>query len=114
MEDCEVSDIFLLRWKPQSVYLTVSDVWISEGVGSEDPAKGGDAYLILKGRVLRERAVQVPLYLLRRQVVFAHRLLHQVLVVSGVGGHLVNRPYENRQTTIKSSLNKSFCVIIKI
>lgn len=54
------------------VYLTVSNVWVSECIGSEDPAEGSDAHLILKGGVLRERAVQIPLYLLCCQVVLAH------------------------------------------
>lgn len=80
------------KQKQPSAYLTVSDVGISECVGSEDPAEGSDAHLVLKGRVLRQRAVQVPLDLLCRQVVLAHRLLHQVFVVSRVSGHLVNCP----------------------
>ncbi len=73
------------------MYLTVADVGVSERVGCEDPAEGSDAHLILKGWVLRERAVQVPLYLLCCQVVSAHRLLNQVFIVSRVRGHFIYR-----------------------
>lgn len=83
-----------------AAHLAVSDVWVSEGVGCEDPAQCGDAHLVLKGRVFGEGAVQVSLNLLGGQVVFAHGLLHQVLVVPGVGGHLVDRPCAERFTLL--------------
>lgn len=84
------------------VYLAVSDVGVSECVGGEDPAQGGDAHLVLEGGVLGQGAVQVPLDLLGCQVVFAHRLFHQVFVVPGVGGHLVDRPYQKTHAQICS------------
>lgn len=86
------------------MHLTVSDVWVSESVGGEDPAEGGDAHLVLKGRVLGERAVQISLYLLRGQVVFAHGLLHQVFIVSWVSGHLVDRPCSERFACFKPAI----------
>lgn len=92
VKGCKVSVSLCQNQNKECVYLTVSDVWVSECIGCEDPAEGSDAHLILEGRVLGERAVQVPLNLLCCQVVFAHRLLNQVLVVSRVGGHLVDRP----------------------
>ena len=39
-------------------------------------------------------AVQVPLNLLRGEVVLPHGLLHEVLIVAGVGGLLVDGPWE--------------------
>lgn len=75
-------------------HLTVSDVGISKCVRSEDPAEGSDAHLVLKGGVLGQGAMQVPLDLLCSQVVLAHRFLHQVFIVSRVSGHLINSPCE--------------------
>ena len=39
-------------------------------------------------------AVQVPLNLLRGKVVLPHGLLHEVLIVAGVGGLLVDGTWE--------------------
>lgn len=91
------------REREKELHLAISDVWVPEGVGSEDPAQRGDAHLVLKGRVFGEGAVQVSFYLLSGQVVLAHGLLHQVLVVARVGGHLVDRPCAQRFTLTSRS-----------
>ena len=78
-------------WK--NTYLAVADVGVAEGIGGEHPSERGDAHLVLEGGVLGQRAVQVPLDLLRGQVVLPHGLLHQILVVAGVGGHLIDGPW---------------------
>lgn len=73
----------------KSAYLAVSYARVAAGVGSEDPAEGSDAHLILEGVVLRHGAVQVPLDLLRGQGTAAHGLLHPLSVVARVGVHLI-------------------------
>lgn len=51
-------------------------------VGGEDTSQCGDAGWVLKGRVVRQRAVKVPLDLLCGQAALAHRLLHQAGVIA--------------------------------
>ena len=74
-------------WK--NTYLAVADVGVAEGIGGEHPSERGDAHLVLEGGVLGQRAVQVPLDLLRGQIAAAHGLLHQLGVITRVSGHLI-------------------------
>lgn len=78
-----------VKKKKKWSYLAISYARVAAGVGSEDPAEGSDAHLILEGVVLRHGAVQVPLDLLRGQGTAAHGLLHPLSVVARVGVHLI-------------------------
>ena len=51
-------------------------------VGGEDPSESSDARGVLEGRVVRQRAVEVPLDLLGGEAALAHGLLHQAGVVA--------------------------------
>lgn len=66
-------------------YLAVSDLGVAVGVGGEDAPQRGDAGGVLEGGVVRQRAVEVALDLLRGQAAVAHRLLHQAAVVALMG-----------------------------
>lgn len=68
-----------------SDHLTVSDLGVAVSVGGEDTSQRSDAGGVLKGGVVRQRAVKVPLNLLCGQVAVAHRLLHQAGVIALVG-----------------------------
>lgn len=71
------------------MYLAVADARVTGGVGSEHTAQGSDAHLILEGAVLGHGAVKVPLDLLCGQRAAPHCLLHQLSIVTRVGGHFV-------------------------
>ena len=73
-------------------YLAVADGGVSESVGGQHPAEGRDPELILEGRVLGHRAVEVSLDLLCGQAVLPHGLLHQLGIVAGVSHHLIPGP----------------------
>lgn len=66
-------------------HLTVADFGVAVGVGGEHPPECGDAGGVLEGGMVRQRAVEVALDLVRGQAALAHRLLHQLGVVALVG-----------------------------
>ena len=80
------------------VYLAVSDLGVAVGIGGEHPPEGGDAGGVLEGGVVREGAVEVPLDLLCGQGALAHGPLHQVGVVTLVGGQLRHRACTQEHT----------------
>lgn len=63
-------------------HLTVSDLGVAVSVGGEDTSQCRDAGGVLEGGMVRQRAVKVPLNLLRGQAALAHRLLHQAGVIA--------------------------------
>lgn len=65
-------------------HLAVPDLGVPVGVGRQDSPQGRNARFVLESGVLRQGAVQVPLYLLRHQATLPHGLLHQVAVVTGM------------------------------
>ena len=69
-----------------AAHLAVPDLGVPVRIGRQDSPQCCDARFVLEGRVLRQGAVQVPLYLLRHQAALSHGLLHQVAVVTGMRG----------------------------
>lgn len=63
-------------------YLTVSDLGVAVSVRSEDTSQCSDAGGVLKGGMVRQRAVKVSLNLLCGQAALTHRLLHQAGVIA--------------------------------
>lgn len=62
--------------------LTVADLGVAVSVRREDAPERGDAGGVLEGRVVRQRAVQVPFDLLRGQAALPHGRLDQAGVVA--------------------------------
>ena len=69
-----------------AAHLAVPDLGVPVGIGRQDSPQRRDARFVLEGGVLRQGAVQVPLYLLRHQAALSHGLLHQVAIVTGMRG----------------------------
>lgn len=66
-------------------HLAVSDLGVAVSVGGENTSQSRDTGGVLEGGVVRQRAVKVPLDLLRGQAALAHRLLHQAGVIALMG-----------------------------
>lgn len=64
------------------LYLTVSDLGVAVSVRCEDASQCSDAGGVLKGGMVRQRAVKVSLNLLCGQAAVTHRLLHQAGVIT--------------------------------
>lgn len=69
-------------------HLAVPNFGVPVGIGRQHSPQSSDPRLVLEGGVLRQGAVQVPLYLLCHQAALSHGLLHQVPIVTGVRGEV--------------------------
>ena len=78
------------------IHLAIPYVRISKSISCQDSPQSRDAHFVLESWVFWKGAVQVPLNLLRGEVVLPHGLLHEVLIVAGVSGLLVDGTWETR------------------
>lgn len=70
------------------LHLAVANLGVPVGIGCQHPPQGSNTRFVLEGRVLRQRTVQVPLYLVCHQAASAQRLLHQISIVPRVRGEV--------------------------
>ncbi len=78
-------------------YLAVPDLGVAVSVSGEDASQCSDAGGVLEGGMIRQRAVKVPLDLLCGQAAVAHRLLHQVGVITLMRLQLCGRICTNQR-----------------
>lgn len=71
-----------------TTHLAVANLGVPVSIGCQHPPQGSNTRFVLEGRVLRQRTVQVPLYLLCHQAASAQRLLHQISIVPRVRGEV--------------------------
>lgn len=96
------------RWRGPA-YLAVADAGVPVSVGREHAPQRCNAILILEGMVLRHGAMKVALDLLCRQRTLTHGLLHQVTIVTAVGGHFILGSWGDRRTALEGNrINSDF------